>query len=59
MLMRKILKVLKDKAYQKLSLDLKSTIELIRTISHLLIAIFYINKDVSLFEVTNIMDVIS
>ena len=47
----------KDTKYiKKLSLDLKSTDELYRNNFSSLIAIFYINKDVSLFEVTNIMD---
>ena len=47
----------KDTKYiKKLSLDLKSTDELYKNNFSSLIAIFYINKDVSLFEVTNIMD---
>ena len=47
----------KDTKYiKKLSLDLKSTDELYKYNFSSLIAIFYINKDVSLFEVTNIMD---
>lgn len=47
----------KDTKYiKKLTLDLKSTDELYKNNFSSLIAIFYINKDVSLFEVTNIMD---
>src|SRR5574344_123725 len=47
----------KDTKYiKKLSLDLKSTDELYKNNFSSLIAIFSINRDVSLFEITNIMD---
>src|SRR5574344_126234 len=47
----------KDTKYiKKLTLDLKSTDELYKYNFSSLIVIFHVNKDVSLFEVTNIMD---
>lgn len=47
----------KDTKYiKKLTLDLKSTDELYKYNFSSLIVIFHVNKDISLFEITNIMD---